>query len=98
MYNRWWTLRNDATVSRSGFERKIHVFAARISGARVRDKQVWKTLDRIDRSKVAWPLWECRDYNSPTTFEEEIAKLKRFTRARIDWMDAKIAESRFLNP
>lgn len=88
MYNRWWTLRNYATISRRRFETKIDAFGARISGARARDNRVWKTL----KEETGWECW------NKSTFEGEIAELKKFTRARIDWMNAKISESRFLNP
>jgi hypothetical protein len=89
MYDHWWTLRNYATISRGRFETKIDAFATRIADARARDNTVWKTLETPT-------FWECRSRS--TTFVAEIAGLKQFTRARINWMDARIAEYRFRNP
>ena len=107
---RWRALRQNATISRSGTETQIDALASRIAAARGRDNWVWKNLEAIDIIRGAflvnpaasvptpWPLWECRDYNSPTTFKAEIDRLKQFARARINWMDAAIADPQFLTP
>jgi hypothetical protein len=106
--DRWRTLRANGTISTSRTEAQIDAFASRIAATRSRDNWVWKNLETIDVTRraslvnptadVPWPLWECRDYSMPTTFQAEVAKLKQFVRARIDWMDSNIADPGFLSP
>lgn len=82
IYQRWWALRSDATISRTRIENKLDAFAGRIANARYRDDDKWKTLG--DKTWV-----EC--WNRPT-FGEEVTELKKWIRSRITWMDERILE------
>lgn len=88
IYERWRALRNDAKISRTRIENKLDAFAARIANARARDNHKWDTI-----GKKTWV--EC--WNKPT-FQDEVTELKKWIRSRIDWMDKRILESRFLSP
>jgi CotH kinase protein len=95
IYNRWWSLRSDATISRRRivgnadhtgaivkFDHTgvIDKFVARIADARARDDSVWHTLGK--RTFV-----EC--WNE-TTYEADVNHLKSWIYERITWMDQKV--------
>lgn len=90
--DRWYYLRYNAIVSRGaidGEHGKLTDTAKRIAAARVRDNKKWDTI-----GKRTWA--EC---TVQPTYLDEVAELKRWMRARIDWMDSKILnDPGFLNP
>ncbi len=79
IHDRWWNLRGAGTISRGNLDAAIDAFASRIRVARQRDEATWPRLGALPNA--------C--FNLPT-FDEEVAKLKWFQRARIDFLDSKI--------
>lgn len=94
IYNRWWALRNIVTISRTGIEKKIDDFAARITNARIRDNRKWDILGK----RTWWECWNKPGPNGMAMYQAEVTELKQWIRARITWMDARFSESSFRNP
>ena len=99
--DRWNALRNAGTISRSRFETKIDEFRVRIENARMRDNTFGNNPPARLGQLIGWntinsSTWEeCQNF---PTYAEYLTHLKTWIRCRIDCMDARIAESAFVNP
>lgn len=88
-HDRYWWLRSDASLSRGAIDTFLDQTSSRISAARMRDEMKWHTLARPH-------VWSCAPDGG--TYAEEIARLKKWARERIEWIDARLLEPSFLTP
>lgn len=85
----WYYLRYYAIVSRTAIDGKLTDTENRIAAARARDNKKWDTIGKT--------IWE--ECTVQPTYHDEVVELKRWMRARIDWIDSKILnDPGFLKP